>query len=373
MVKTLREAGILEWDYDDDGRRRPGVNADLGEDFSIHHALSLYLIDILEKRDEWSGRPFEESETYALDVLTFVESILEDPEPILRRQLDKLKSEKIAELKAAGVEYDDRMAELEKLEYPKPNRELVYDSFNEFARKHPWVKTENIRPKSIAREMVESVMSFTEYVREYGLERVEGLLLRYLSDVYKTLVQTVPAWAKDHRVEEIITTFGAVVRQVDSSLLDEWERLKNPYELFEPAPVREELEPAGSMDVTKDEKAFTVLVRNEVFRLVRALARRDFTEAARIVAPAPEVEAQEAASIEKALQPFFEAHGALRVDPEARSPKHTMIERGETARRVRQVLLDSEDDNDWFFDATIDLARSRDAARPVLALERIGC
>ena len=366
MVTTLREAGILEWDYDDDGRRRPVVNADLGEDFSIHHALSLYLLDVLPILDF-------DSETYALDLLTFVESILEDPEPILRRQLDKLKAEKVAELKAAGVEYDDRMAELEKLEYPKPNRDLVYDTFNEFARKHPWVKTENIRPKSIAREMVESVMSFTEYVREYGLERMEGLLLRYLSDVYKTLVQTVPARAKDERVDELITTFGAIVRQVDSSLLDEWERLKNPYELFEPTPVREELEPAGSMDITKDEKAFTVLVRNEIFRLIRALARRDWVEAARIVAPSPDVEAGEAQRIEGALRPFFEAHQFLRVDPEARSPKHTTIDRSSAdAWRVRQVLLDAEEDNDWFFDATIDLAKSREAARPVLSLERIG-
>lgn len=369
MVKTLREAGILEWEYDDDGRRYPVVNADLGEDFSLHHALSLYLVDILGRRDEWSP---EDSETYPLDVLTFVESILEDPDAILRRQLDKLKGEKVAELKAAGVEYDERMAELEKLEYPKPNREVVYDSFNAFARKHPWVKTENIRPKSIAREMVESVMSFQEYVREYGLERIEGQLLRYLTDVYKTLVQTVPAWAKDEGVDEIITTFGAVVRQVDSSLLDEWERLKNPHELFEPAPVREELEPAGSRDITKDEKAFTVLVRNEIFRLVRALARRDWAEAARIVAPSPELETSEAMKIDKALAPFFEAHGLIRVDPEARSPKHTTIDRGPDAWRVRQVLLDAEEDNDWYFDASIDLSRSREAARPVLVLERIG-
>ena len=370
MVKTLREAGILEWEYDDEGRRYPVVNADLGEDFSLHHALSLYLVDILGRREEWSA---EGSETYALDVLTFVESILEDPDPILRRQLDKLKTEKVAELKAAGVEYEERMAELEKLEYPKPNRELVYGSFNEFARKHPWVKTENIRPKSIAREMVESVMSFTEYVREYGLERMEGLLLRYLSDVYKTLVQTVPAWAKDEAVDEIITTFGAIVRQVDSSLLDEWERLKNPYELFEPPPEREELEPAGSMDITKDAKAFTVLVRNEIFRLVRALARRDYAEAARITAASPEVEASEAARIEKALAPFFEAHQLIRVDPEARSPKHTTIDRSSAETwRVRQVLLDAEEDNDWYFDASIDLDRSREAARPILTLERIG-
>jgi superfamily II RNA helicase len=365
MVTTLRGAGILEWEYDDDGRRRPVVNADLGEDFSIHHALSLYLLDVLPILDK-------ESETYALDVLTFVESILEDPDPILRRQLDKLKTEKVAEMKAAGVEYDDRMAELEKLEYPKPNRDLVYDTFNEFARKHPWVKTENIRPKSIAREMVESVMSFTEYVREYGLERIEGLLLRYLSDVYKTLVQTVPAWARDERVDDLVTTFGAVVRQVDSSLLDEWERLKDPYQLFEPPPQREELEPVGAADVTKDEKAFTVLVRNEVFRLVRALSRGDWAEAGRIVAPSPELEAREAARIQQALAPFFAEHRSLRVDPQARSPKHTSVDRQETVWRVRQILLDSEDDNDWFFDATIDLNRAREAARPVMTLDHIG-
>jgi superfamily II RNA helicase len=371
MVKTLRGAGILEWEYDEDGRRRPVVNADLGEDFSLHHALALYLLDVLDRREEWAGENAE-SETYPLDLLTFVESILEDPEPILRRQLDKLKGEKVAELKAAGVEYDDRMAELEKLEYPKPNRELVYGTFNEFAVKHPWVKTENIRPKSIARDMLENVMSFTEYVREYGLERVEGLLLRYLSDVYKALVQNVPAWARDDRVEEIVTTFGAIVRQVDSSLLDEWERLRDPHELFEPAPVREELEPAGSQDVTKNDKAFVVLVRNEIFRLVRALARGDWAEAARIVAPSPELEAQESQRIARALEPFFVAHAAVRVDPEARRPKHTTIERDETVWRVRQVLLDSDDDNDWYFDATIDLDRSRAAARPVLTLDHLG-
>jgi superfamily II RNA helicase len=390
MVKTLREASILEWEYGQDGRRYAVVNADLGEDFSIHHALSLYLVDILKKREEWTGGPIAESETYALDVLTFVESILEDPDPILRRQLDKLKGEKVAEMKAAGIEYDDRMAELEKLEYPKPNRDLVYDSFNAFALKHPWVKSENIRPKSIAREMVESVMSFTEYVREYGLERVEGLLLRYLTDVYKTLVQTVPQWAKDERVDEVITTFGAIVRQVDSSLLDEWERLKNPHELFEPAPVREELEPVGSsIDVTKDEKAFTVLVRNEIFRFVRSLARGDWQEAGRIMATAPEVEAREGMRIQDAMKPFYAAHRSLRVDPEARSPKLTTIEKQPEAGRWRvvQILLgrlassglqtdggdeEEEDTNDWFFEATVDLGRSREAARPVLTLERIG-
>lgn len=364
MVKALKDAGIIETEHDEDGRRRVVVNADLGEDFSLHHALSLWLLDTLKLLEV-------DSPTYALDVLTLVESMLENPEVILMRQLDKLKTEKMAEMKQAGIEYDERIAELDKMDYPKPNAEFVYGTFNDFARTHPWVKAENIRPKSIARDMVDSVMSFGEYVREYGLERVEGLLLRYLSDVYKTLLQTVPAWARNDAVEELVTTFGAVVRQVDASLLDEWERLKNPYELFEPPKERAELEPAGSLDITKDEKAFTVLVRNEVFRLVRALARADWPECGRIVAKSPELETREALRVEKEMAPFIAGHTAIRVDPEARSPKHLHLEKTETAWRVRQTLLDPEGDDEWFFEATIDLERSRAAGRPVLALERI--
>lgn len=365
MVKSLREAGILDWEYDDDGRRRPVVNADLGEDFSLHHALSLWLLDTVKKFAT-------DGETYALDVLTLVESMLENPEVILMRQLDKLKGEKVAELKAAGVEYEERMAELEKLEYPKPLRDIVYGTFNEFAAKHPWVREENIRPKSIARDMFEQVMSFAEYVREYGLERSEGLLLRYLTDVYKTLVQTVPAWAKTNELDDLTLWFGAVVRQVDASLLDEWERLKNPHELFEPTPERDDPEPEGSKDVTKDKKAFTVLVRNEVFRLVRALSRGDHVEGARVLGAEDSAgETTLAARLDREIAPYAADHTGIRIDPEARAPKFLRIEESDTAWRVTQTLLDPEGDNDWFLEATIDLAKARETGRPVLALERI--
>ena len=177
--------------------RKVRVNVDLQEDFSLNQALSLYLLDTLKLLDR-------ESPDYALDVLTLVESILENPELVLRKQLDRLKTEKIAELKAAGVEYDERMAELEKLEYPKPNRDFIYDTFNAFAAAHPWVGQENIRPKSIAREMYEQFSSFDEYIRDYELQRAEGLLLRYLSEVYKALVQTVPDRGQNDEIEQII-------------------------------------------------------------------------------------------------------------------------------------------------------------------------
>jgi superfamily II RNA helicase len=365
MFASLREAGILQIERDDQGRRIV-VNSDLGEDFSIHHALSLYLLDTVKLLEP-------ETETYPLDVLTLVESILENPEAVLYRQLDKLKGEKLAELKAAGVEYEQRMEELEKLEYPKPNRDFIYDTFNAFAAKHPWVRTENIRPKSIARDMYEQVMSFQEYVREYGLERIEGLLLRYLTDAYKNLSQTVPAWAKNEAVEDLETWLGAIVRQVDASLLDEWERLKNPHEMFEPRKLSDDPEPEGSKDVTRDRKAFTVLIRNEAFRLVRALSRRDFAEAARVFASPGDAaaEAREATRIEAAMAPFFADHTGIRTDPDARSPKLLHVEEGETTWRVRQSLLDPEEDNDWFVEATIDLEASRELGKAALQFERV--
>ena len=66
---------------------------------------------------------------------------------------------------------------------------FLYDNFNRFAATHPWIGQENVRPKSIAREMFETFQSFPDYVRDYDLQRVEGLLLRYLTEVYKVLVK----------------------------------------------------------------------------------------------------------------------------------------------------------------------------------------
>ena len=169
-----------------------------------------------------------DAETRTLDLLTLVESILENPAAILRRQLNKLKDEAVAEMKAAGVEYEERMAELEKLEHPKPLADFVYATFNDFADRHPWVGEENVRPKSIAREMFETYLSFADYVREYGLERMEGLLLRHLSSVYKVLRQTVPDGMKTDEVVEMELYLRDLVRRVDSSLLEEWERMRDP-------------------------------------------------------------------------------------------------------------------------------------------------
>ncbi len=251
----------------EDGSRLQ-VNVELQDDFSMDQALSLYLLETIPLLDP-------ESPDYALDLVTLVESILENPEIILRRQLDKIKDRAVAQMKADHVEYEQRMEELEKLEYPKPLKDFVYTTFNAFADRHPWVGEENIRPKSIAREMFEQFRSFAEYVLDYDLQRVEGLLLRHLNGVYKVLSQTVPDGVKSDQVLEMEDYLRTMLRGVDSSLAEEWERMKDPaYQPLGTASTTraQDLRPPGAdeaADITHDTRAFTAAVRTRIFTFLR--------------------------------------------------------------------------------------------------------
>src|SRR5205823_3793027 len=218
LFRSLFERGIIEILPKTTEGAHLRVNVELPENFSMDQTLSLYLLETIPLLDA-------EAPDYALNLITLVESILEDPDIVLRKQLDKLKTQKMAKMKQEGLEYQERIDELEKLEYPKPNREFVYSSFNAFADRHPWVGQENIRPKSIAREMFENFRSFSDYIRDYELQRAEGLLLRHLSRVHKVLTQTVPDGSKTDAVLEMELYLGTLIRQIDSSLLDEWERM----------------------------------------------------------------------------------------------------------------------------------------------------
>ncbi|MEN8693970.1 MAG: DEAD/DEAH box helicase [Akkermansiaceae bacterium] len=205
------------------GPAKVKLNVDLQDDFTMNQALGLYLIETIPQLDP------EESD-FPKNVISLIEAILEDPTAVLRKQTDKIKSELIAELKADGVDYDDRMDALEEVEHPKPGKEFIYTTYNEFVAKNPWAKEAGVRPKSIAREMVESWQSFENYVKTYALERSEAILLRHLSEVYKVLAQTVPPAQKNEALLEAETFLGKTVREVDSSLIDEWEKLKEPKE-----------------------------------------------------------------------------------------------------------------------------------------------
>jgi superfamily II RNA helicase len=345
------------------------VNVELQEDFSMDQVLSLYLLETIPLLDV-------ESETHARDLLTLVESILEDPDVILRRQLDKLKGEAVARMKAEGLDYDQRMEELEKLEYPKPLGDFVYDTFNAFAARHPWVGEENIHPKSIAREMFETFRSFSDYVQEYDLERAEGLLLRHLHSVYKVLSQTVPDGVKTGTVVEIELYLRDMLRQVDSSLLEEWERMRDAG--YQPAGGAELRPPAPEAppDITRDARAFTAAIRTRAFAFVRAWFTGSDEAALETLDAGSDDDGQPwtAERLRAAREAYRVEHGGLRLDPEARNLRHTHVAPSDdqASWRVQQVLVDTEGLNDWVLELHVDIAASRLAGEPVLRLVRLG-
>ena len=357
------------------------INVDLQQNFSLDQSLSLYVLDTLPLLDAAAPE-------HHLDILTLCEAILEDPDLVLRKQLDMLKTERMTELKAQGVEFDQRIAELDAMEHPKPLREFVYSTFNAFSEKHPWVGGENIRPKSIAREMLEGYFTFSGYVKRYGLERSEGLLLRHLNSVYKVLANTIPDAAKTDQVREMIAFFGDLVRRVDSSLLDEWERMRDPN--YMPA-VETELKPPGAeaaaraaeRDVTADAAAFTLSIRARTLSFLASLGRLDFEGALEALSEgAPEMTAAHARlddwtadRLRKALEEYRVGHGMFRLDPEGRAARHTLVDAGgagEGAWRVTQMLQDGADLNDWAAVFAADLAASRAAGAPILRLDGFG-
>ena len=392
-----------------EGERKLRVNIELQEDFSMDQALSLYLLDTIPLVDP-------QQSDYALILLTLVESILEDPDIILRKQLDRVKDQKMAEMKMEGLDYDQRMEELEKLEYPKPNQEFIYSTFNAFADRHPWVGQENIRPKSIAREMFESFRSFSDYIRDYELQRAEGVLLRHLNRVYKVLAQNVPDAAKNDQIREMELYLGSMIRQVDSSLLDEWEKMRNPnFQRAETKEVRPPGAEEAAQDITRDTKAFTAAIRNRIFVFLRGLVIADYEAAlanlsvgpdradpalrdqglAELVPPMdagradPALRDQDAQQrvptdaeghpwtadrLRAAMEAYELEHERICLDPNARNARHTYVTPSDDQKswRVQQMLVDPEEDNDWVAEFEVDLAQSRALGEPFLRLRRIG-
>lgn len=375
LFRALLERGIVSIIPRQPSGRRLQVNLALQDDFSLHQALSLYLIDTVQKLDRASP-------DYALDVLTLCEAIVEDPEVILRAQVSRAKGDEINRLKAEGVPYEERMEKIEGIEHPKPLREFLYETFNAFAAAHPWVGQENVRPKSIAREMHERWLSFADYVRDYGLERAEGLVLRHLMQVWKVLAQTVPQSAKTEAVLELETMFEALVRGIDSSLIDEWERLQAG-EAPAPLPTEDAAALAaakfgsGPRELTRDPVALKRAARVAIHLVLQDAAARDWEAcAARVLPPevTDELVAAEAKRLEKAFAAHAEARDRFRLDPAGRAAEHTHFDEAEFGAaewRVAQVLVDPEEVNDWEARFVLDLAATRASGRVELRLETV--
>jgi hypothetical protein len=290
-------------------------------------------------------------------------------------QLDRIKRETIDRLKAEGVEYEQRIEALDQLEWPKPNREFIYATFNDFSDRHPWVGSENIAPKSIAREILERFCSFNDYIRDYGLQRSEGILLRYLSEVTKALAQGVPARFRTPAVEELGFALASVVRGVDASLLEEWRSLRDPAASNVAPALEIEETPAGKRppDLLTDVRALTARVRADLHRLLGALARKDYEEASLSVRVLGDEDDSPPERLAAAMSAFYPEHSRILVTPTARHTSNTVVRAREPlVWEAEQRILDPEGHDDWAIHAEVDLTAGVPEDGPLIRLVRLG-
>jgi superfamily II RNA helicase len=330
------------------------VDHELQQDFDLHHALSLYLIDAVTALEPTA-------EDYALDVLSIVEAILENPRALLLAQVRQRKTELINALKAERVPYEERMEKLEGVTWDKPNADFLYSTFDVFRLHHPWLGDDSVSPKSIVREIWEGFLSFDDYVRRYGIARMEGVLLRYLSQVHTTLARNLPEAARNDEVLEIIAFLRAMLARIDSSLVQEWENLVHPSE--EASQTQDAVPERAPRRL--DRKTFDARVRAEVHQLLQALSRGDFDVASACVDGSD----WNAARFESELRPVLEMQGAIRADPDARLGHWTRITpRNDLSFEVVQTLIDEEGEGAGQIEAEIQLAEARMPSGPMLRI-----
>jgi superfamily II RNA helicase len=351
IYRALLAAGVVE----PDAEGRPRITVDLQLDFALNQPLSPFALAAIELLDR-------DSPGYPLDVLSIIESTLEDPRPVLSAQRFKARGEAVAAMKAEGIEYEERMALLDDVTHPKPLTDLLEAAYDMYRRGHPWVTEYALSPKAVARDLYERAMTFTEYISFYGLARSEGLVLRYLADAYKALRQTVPDEAKTDELLDLEEWLGELVRQIDSSLLDEWEKLRNPA-----APDTQVAADEKPPAVTGNRRAFRVLVRNAMFRRVELAALRRYDELGALDGDA----AWDAGAWQEALEPYWQEYGEIPTGPDARGPALLLIEEAPGHWRVRQIFDDPAGDHDWGISASVDLDASDEAGTAVIAVTAV--
>lgn len=358
IARSLLQAGVVERlaEPDADGRRYR-LTVDLPPDFALNQPLSTFALGAVGVLDPTA-------ETYALDVVSVIEATLEDPRQILAAQLNKARGEAVAAMKAEGIEYDERIELLDEVSYPKPLDELLQHTYEVYLQTNPWAADARLSPKSVVREMWERAFTFREFVSVYGLTRSEGAVLRYLSDAFKALRSGVATAARTEEVTDIVEWLGELVRQVDSSLLDEWEQLTSPDQpLDTPVTV-----PARPRPLTGNERAFTAMVRNALFRRVELFARQRWYDLGELDGGS----GWTAERWEQVVRAYFDEHDDVGTGADARGPALLIIDRQRDVWRVRQILDDPAGDHDWGFDVEVDLEASDEEGTAVLRVVDAG-
>ncbi|MEV0784409.1 DUF3516 domain-containing protein [Streptomyces sp. NPDC050423] len=361
IYRSLLDGGVVErLETPDAEGRIVRLTVDLQQNFALNQPLSTFALAAFELLDA-------DSPSYALDMVSVVESTLDDPRQILAAQQNKARGEAVGQMKADGIEYEERMELLQDVTYPKPLSELLWHAYDVYRQSHPWVGDHPVSPKTVVRDMYERAMTFTEFTSNYELARTEGIVLRYLAGAYKALEHTIPDDIKSEDLEDLIAWLGEMVRQVDSSLLDEWEQLANPeVETAEQAQERaDEVKP-----VTANARAFRVLVRNAMFRRVELAALDRVRDLGELDGGA----GWDEDAWGEAMDKYWDEYEELGTGPDARGPKLLKID--EDAEhglwRVRQTFADPNGDHDWGISAEVDLAASDEEGRAVVRVTSVG-
>lgn len=361
IYRSLLDGGVVEQLETPDAEGRiVRLTVDLQQDFALNQPLSTFALAAFDLLDA-------ESPSYALDMVSVVESTLDDPRQILAAQQNKARGEAVGQMKADGVEYEERMERLQEVTYPKPLSELLWHAYDVYRTSHPWVNDHPVSPKSVIRDMFERAMTFTEFTSHYELARTEGIVLRYLASAYKALEHTIPDDVKSEDLQDLISWLGEMVRQVDSSLLDEWEQLANPeVETAEQAQERaDEVKP-----VTANPRAFRVLVRNAMFRRVELAA----LDRVRDLGALDGDSGWDEDAWGEAMDAYWDAHEEIGTGPDARGPKLLRIEEDPAHGlwRVWQAFADPAGDHDWGIKAEVDLAASDEEGRAIVRVTEVG-
>ncbi len=364
LAKSLVASGVVTRLAEPDHLgRRYLLTAELPEAFALNQPLSLFAMAAFDTLDP-------ETLTYPLDVVSVMEAVLESPRQILFAQQRAARGEAIAEMKADGLEYDERMALLDQIGWPQPLLEHLEVTYEIYRQSHPWLAEDALNPKSIVREMYEQGMSFTDFVGRYGLARSEGLVLRYLTDAYRALRQSVPDAHRPPELDDLIEWLGETVRQTDSSLLDEWEALNDPAHVART--VAEGAPPPAPRAISLQERPFHVMIRNAMWRRVDLVSRDDLdglmtmerADADRVDPPLEVTMTRSA--WDEAIEEYYAEHDTVGIDGDARGPDLLAIEKGTRRWPVRQTIADPAGDHDWVIEAEVDLDASDEVGELVI-------
>ena len=360
IFRGLRDSEIIEvLEAPDHLGRRFALVEDLQLDFTMNQPLAPFAIAMIDSLDE-------ESPTLTLDTVSIIEAVLEDPRQILLAQQSSAKGELLAELKADGVEYTERMALLDEVTWPKPLQEDLEAALEIYARSRPWVRTDDLSPKSVVREIYETGQTFSEFVQRYGLQRSEGIVLRYLSDAYQALRRTIPQDLRTEDLEDLIEWLGVLVRGIDSSLLDEWEALTHP-EDTDPDGASE-IRPTTPRGLSAQTKVLRTMVRAAMWQRIEHFA---FERESRL-AELDGGSGWDRPRWASAMDEYYDAYDDVGIDGAARSPQLLQITEESKLWRIRQVISDPEGNHDWAIEAELDLEATDEAGEPVLAITHVG-